>query len=250
LKEYFKKTEGWSGSFFWSVKTYLLQEGMFFPVVSRGIRTSPNVISNMMRRYGSPAGTGGGLASIVNMEILAAEPPEKIESIWLEYHQSKPYISAVIPADIYTSMKERTQRAPMFVFPLLKPPGYLSVFFSSVEDTFLYTSLEEYRMMAGAAKPWLTIKHYTEFAQSKNIVLMRGETNEDELSLTDAKFLHNQTRLFLLDNTKYGLMRLFNAAPQHFNFKDVLTALDTLDTPDNPPPNISNSNNTNINNNQ
>ena len=77
----------------------------------------------------------------------------------------------------------------------------------------------------------LTIHHFDELVDSKDVVLMRGEFDPNVFSAVEAQFLSMQMQLYYGEKTKPSkrrLLHLFNHEPKHFHYMDVVAELDTI----------------------
>lgn len=91
----------------------------------------------------------------------------------------------------------------------------------------LFTGLEDYKARGTQAAPYFTLSYYTEFAETKDLVLIRGDiVFTSKLSDSEAKWLLETAQSFYLNDTRYKLVELFNKETSEFEFKDVLQALD------------------------
>lgn len=91
----------------------------------------------------------------------------------------------------------------------------------------LLTGLEDYKASGTQASPYMTVTFYTEFAESKDLVLIRGDVVfTSKLSDEEAKWLLETTQSFYLNDTRYKLVERFSKQTRDFEFKDVLQALD------------------------
>ncbi|GKV53634.1 hypothetical protein SLEP1_g60152 [Rubroshorea leprosula] len=91
----------------------------------------------------------------------------------------------------------------------------------------LFTGLEDYKARGTQASPYFAATFYTEFAESKDLVLIRGDiVFTSKLSDDEAKWLLETTQSLYLNDTRYKLVERFNKEPRNFEFKDVLQALD------------------------
>lgn len=91
----------------------------------------------------------------------------------------------------------------------------------------LFTGLEDYKARGTQASPYFTTTFYTEFAESKDLVLSRGDiVFTSKLSDEEAKWLLETTLSFYLNDARYKLVECFNRQPREFEFTDVLRALD------------------------
>lgn len=91
----------------------------------------------------------------------------------------------------------------------------------------IFTGLEDYKARGTQASPYFTVTHYTEFAESKDLVLIRGDVVfTSKLNDSEAKWLIEITQSFYLNDVRYKLVERFNKQTQDFEFKDVLQALE------------------------
>lgn len=107
--------------------------------------------------------------------------------------------------------------------------GILLLWFDSSAQMpyILFTGLEDYKARGTQASPFLTVTHYTEFADSKDIVLIRGDVVfTSKLSDSEAKWLMETAQSFYLNDTRFKLVERFNKETHEFEFKDVLQALE------------------------
>ena len=115
------------------------------------------------------------------MDLLKDKSAEEISEIWRKYHADKDCVSAVIPAEMYAQMRERFITHKTFLFPLPRKQGYefFVVQFDGNEAHFC--SLINYQAFGANAPECLTLVHYTEMADDKQIVLMVGEYDTNML---------------------------------------------------------------------
>lgn len=91
----------------------------------------------------------------------------------------------------------------------------------------LFTGLEDYKTRGTQASPYFTVTHYTEFAESKGVVLVRGDVVlPSKLSDSEARWLLETSQTFYLNDAKYRLVERFNKETHEFEFNDVLRALE------------------------
>lgn len=95
------------------------------------------------------------------------------------------------------------------------------------------TSLLEYKTKGEKARPFFTITHFPELAESKGIVLMRGEINDNPkkmLTASNAQFLAFALQQFYSTDNQHRLelVRLFNDVPDEFNYKELIKEMDDI----------------------
>jgi ATP synthase F1 complex assembly factor 1 len=102
-------------------------------------------------------------------------------------------------------------------------------------STILFTPLQEYKLRESFATPYLVLTHYTDFARTHGIVLLRGEVTPGAsgaghlLSQADAQLLALAIQKFYLWGPKGGdeaegerLVRIFHQRPQEFKWEELL----------------------------
>ncbi|KAG5729777.1 hypothetical protein E4T56_gene979 [Termitomyces sp. T112] len=107
-------------------------------------------------------------------------------------------------------------------------------------STILFTPLQEYKMRAAFATPYLVLTHYTDLAHSHGVVLLRGEITPNSnsanargegnymLTQEDAQLLSMVAQKFYLwDNQGQvsaggELLKCFHEKPQEFEWEELL----------------------------
>lgn len=93
----------------------------------------------------------------------------------------------------------------------------------------IFTGLEDYMAKGTEAAPYFTISYYTEFAESNDVVLVKGDiVLTSKLTDSEAKWLLETAQSLYLNDARYNLIQRFNKT-HGFEFKDVLQALDMPD---------------------
>lgn len=166
------------------------------------------------------------LDSIVDIERLKDRDPENITSIWDDYHIGRGHIGATMKASLYHLLEHRAKECRYFVIPLWRGSGYITMFVQVQTPHMLFTGLEDYKARGTQASPYYTVSFYTEFAESKDLVLIRGDVVfTSKLTDSEAKWLVETAQSFYLNDVRYKLVERFNKDPSEFEFKDVLRAL-------------------------
>lgn len=167
------------------------------------------------------------LDSIIDIERVKDRSPEDIASAWDDYHLGRGHIGASMKANLYHLLEYRTADCRYFVIPLWRGSGYTTMFAQVQMPHMIFTGLEDYKARGTQATPYFTVTYYNEFAQSKDMVLIRGDVVlPSKLSDSEAKWLLETTQTFYLNDVRYKLVERFNRQTHDFEFKDVLQALD------------------------
>lgn len=130
-------------------------------------------------------------------------------------------------AKLYHLLEHRASECRYFVIPLWRGSGYTSMFVQAQAPHMIFTGLEDYKARGTQASPYFTVTFYTEFAESKDLVLIRGDVVfTSKLTDSEAKWLLETAQSFYLNDVRYKLVERFNRQTREFEFKDVLQALD------------------------
>ncbi|VFQ97113.1 unnamed protein product [Cuscuta campestris] len=167
------------------------------------------------------------LDSIMDVERAKTKSAEELAEIWSDYHLGRGHIGASMKASLYHLLEQRSGDCRYFVIPLWRGTGYSTMFVQVQTPHILITGLEDYKARGTQASPYFTISYYTEFAESKDLVLVRGDVVfTSKLSDSEAKWLLETAHSFYLNDTRYKLVERFNKETRKFVFEDVLRALE------------------------
>ncbi|KAK4440013.1 ATP synthase mitochondrial F1 complex assembly factor 1 [Sesamum alatum] len=167
------------------------------------------------------------LESILDLDRAKNKSPEELADIWDDYHLGRGHIGVSMKAKLYHMLEQRTADCRYFVIPLWKGSGYTTMFLQVQMPHMLFTGLEDYKARGTQAAPYFTATYYKEFADSKDLVLIRGDVVfTSKLSDAEAKWLLETAQSFYLNDVRYKLVERFNKQTREFEFKDVLRALE------------------------
>ncbi|KAK1321699.1 hypothetical protein QJS10_CPA03g00106 [Acorus calamus] len=167
------------------------------------------------------------LDSIIDVKRVMTRSPEDLVSIWDDYHLGRGHIGASMKAKSFYLLEQRSGPCRFFVLPLRRGSGYNTMFVQVQMPHMLFTGLEDYKARGTQASPYLTVTYYKEFAETKDVVLVRGDiVFTSKLDDEEAKWLIQTAQSFYLNDTRYNLVERFNKMTHDFEFKDILQALD------------------------
>ncbi|KAE9610727.1 hypothetical protein Lal_00021198 [Lupinus albus] len=166
------------------------------------------------------------LDSIVDVHRLKDRDPQDIASAWDDYHIGRGHIGATMKAKLYNLLEHRASECRYFVIPLWRGRGYTTMFVQVQAPHMMFTGLEDYKARGTQASPYFTVTFYKEFAESKDLVLIRGDiVFTSKLTDSEAEWLLETAQSFYLNDARYKLVERFNRETHDFEFKDVLQAL-------------------------
>ncbi|KAJ3322112.1 hypothetical protein HDV06_003563 [Boothiomyces sp. JEL0866] len=172
------------------------------------------------------------LNEILKVELLENESNEKISEIWNTYHSSREACSASLDKQFYDKLHAKGKEYPMFVLPLPRDDGYEIYLLQFQGHQVYFTPLVEYQMNKENARPSFSITFYTDFAESKDLVLMLGERSDANgtLNLQDAQHLIYQLQIFYVTGTEAQKAQLekFWKDSQNFNYQELIESLAQL----------------------
>ncbi|XKL65731.1 hypothetical protein PGB90_009151 [Kerria lacca] len=120
------------------------------------------------------------LEKIMKIDLIKEKSGEEIKQIWEEFHKSKENtISATVPITSFRLIQEKSKIHPIFLLPLPRNQGYEFIMLQFTENEIHFTPLISYQMHKENAPECLTMIYFSEFADNKNIVLMKGEYDKN-----------------------------------------------------------------------
>eukprot|EP00897_Mesotaenium_endlicherianum_P005081 jgi/Mesen1/4600/ME000232S03844 len=166
------------------------------------------------------------LNEIVNVEGLQACTPEEIKKTWNDAHIGRSHISTTLSSQQYDGLCFRAQSCPMFVLPVLREKGFVSMLTQAQMPHLLFTGLEDYKVRGTEAAPFFVVTHYPDLAESKEIVLVRGDVVlPSRLSDDEARELLKNIHDYYLDDGRYRHVKTFNKESREFDYREVLKDL-------------------------
>ncbi|KAJ1724939.1 hypothetical protein LPJ53_000865 [Coemansia erecta] len=172
------------------------------------------------------------LDQILRIDLLESKNTQEIGEIWNQYHATKDTISAAIPAATYGDLLAVAKKNPLFVLPLPRESGVEFFFLQFDHHQVHFTSLLEYKQNTVNARPYLTLTHYTDLMDSKDVVLMRGEMDGEQkfIDVQNAQYLALQMQMFYVTGgpEKRGLVEKFNQQPELFDYQELLEQAEKL----------------------
>ncbi|XP_002153921.3 ATP synthase mitochondrial F1 complex assembly factor 1 [Hydra vulgaris] len=174
----------------------------------------------------------GQLDKLMKLNLLEDKSGEEIGKIWNAYFKSADNVTAVIPHTIFDHIMKRKKEYPIFLYPLPKSEGYEFVLshFTNQNRCF-FTSLINYQAHGDNA-PWqLSLVYYTEFKESKGIVLMAGEFDVKCMNVLEVQCLVQLQQLFYGTDSpsRLKLLMQFNREPNSFRHMDLIKEMESSD---------------------
>lgn len=170
------------------------------------------------------------LSDIMKTELLQDKTTEEIKAIWEDYHKSKDGIAATIPSEIYDKLYQRSLEHSTFLLALPRSEGYEFIVCQFASNEIHFTPLISYQAHKENAPECLTITHYVDLKEAKNLVLMKGEFNKEIINATEAQCLANQIQLYYGqdDEKRLQIMDRFTNKPLEFKHMDLIAQLECL----------------------
>ncbi|CAG5124144.1 unnamed protein product [Candidula unifasciata] len=180
-------------------------------------------------RAGAGMTSSKGLDSILKMDLIHDKTAEEISKIWNQYHSGKDCVYAVLKAEDYENLREKSKECPVFVYPVRRDDGFEFILSQFDRNEVYFTPLGMFQMVRENAPPCLTLTHYTDLIEDKGIVLMNGQFDEKVLKQQLALSLVQQMSIYYGRNSKfYNLVYRFNYEPHNFQYQELIDALKSL----------------------
>ncbi|VAI48816.1 unnamed protein product [Triticum turgidum subsp. durum] len=158
------------------------------------------------------------LGSILDVERAKGLSPEHLVAAWDDV-SALPLLPYILFSSVLALRRSHSLAAVYkrtnFIFCTVQLPH------------MIFTGLEDYKARGTQASPYYTVTHFTEFAETKDTVLVRGDVVfTSKLTDAEAKCLLETAHSFYLNDVRYKLVERFNKETHDFEFKDVLQALE------------------------
>ncbi|XP_059480524.1 ATP synthase mitochondrial F1 complex assembly factor 1 isoform X1 [Neocloeon triangulifer] len=170
------------------------------------------------------------LSEVMKTELIEGKSADEIKKIWQQYYGIKDAVAAVIPPASFKEILENGKKHPLFLFPLPRSNGYEFIVTQFSGNEIHFTTLINYQTHKENSPECLTLIHYTDLMESKGIVLMRGEYDNNILNASEAQCLANQVQLYYgqPSESKKKLLETFTNNPTAFRHMDLVTELESL----------------------
>lgn len=184
----------------------------------------------MQRSFVLMPGQNRTLNDVVRLDRFMMEPTNRIIEIWRQYHAGKgDTIAAGIPASKYDTFVRRTKECPMFVLPIKRGEGYLTLILQHQDNACLVTDLDSFNRFKQAAPSYAVLHHYDELKEEKGLVLMRGDVDLAKMTQLEAKLVSSLMHAYYLQDDKFEkYVYRFNKNPRDFNFEQLLGDLSLI----------------------
>jgi len=165
------------------------------------------------------------LNTIVKLNVFTQETPERVDTIWQEYHKkSLAATGFTLHAPDHVAITERMKQCPMFIWPVFKKDNEHVIMLSQKQGKFVFcTYLEDYKRNPETAGPWLSLAMYDDMCASKGMALIRGDFTPN-LTKIEGEILSRMILFGYHDEAAYKHVHAFNKTPATFNFEEYLSA--------------------------
>ena len=175
------------------------------------------------------------LDEVMKLEMINDESPDRLKTIWTEYHLTKATsLGYTISDEENQKIIERLKESPIFIHPVFKDEigdTHIIMLSQMLEKYTMFTYLEEYKQNPDAATQWASLKIFDEFASSKGLALVRGDLSP-QLTRAEGDQLTRSMLHVYLDNDAYSqYVKVFNHAPGQFNFQGYVDFMKSLINP-------------------
>jgi len=204
---------------------------------------NPVYVDSKEREFSMPTKPKSGLSSqtsmkkektledVMKIDMIADKSAEEISILWKAFFTAKKEkLCAVIPSATFRKMKELYGLHKTFVLPLPRKDGYEFFIVQFLGNEAHFTSLINYQAYSENAPEVMTLVHYTDVAESKEIVLMVGEFDGNSLSLHEAQCLANQVEMYYCNpsESKKYLLDTFTFKATEFKHQDLVDQLENI----------------------
>jgi GNAT superfamily N-acetyltransferase len=160
------------------------------------------------------------LDEVVKLPLLRLESAEDVRKIWetQHTHETEGAVGAVYSKAEFEAYKHRSIRHSMFVLPVRREQGFMTMLMQFQGNACLFTYLEDYQKNPQTAMPWLAIHLFDDIMATHGLCLARGEFSKPHLTKPEAKRLLALMHRFYVHDDFYQKVVEFNDAPDRFDF--------------------------------
>ena len=189
-------------------------------MMERMQRTSKNEQPESKEKEAAPRKR---LNDIIKLDLLADKSSSEIAEIWTQYYSTKDRVLyATVPVDKYVRIKSKGKECPQFLYALPREEGFEFLLGQCSNDDWYYTPLLAFQTHGEFAPYSLSVNYYTELAEEKGIVLMKGEIASDDLGPELATLLVHQTQLMYGSDENFELVKTMHERPDDFKHMDII----------------------------
>ncbi|KAL6877584.1 hypothetical protein ACP4OV_012799 [Aristida adscensionis] len=166
------------------------------------------------------------LSSILDVERAKGLSPEHLVAAWDDVSFGTRSYRCINESKALSSLGTKISDVPALCYSFVEGKWIYHYVYARM-PYMIFTGLEDYKARGTQASPYYTVTHYTEFAETKDTVLIRGDVVfTSKLTDSEAKCLLETAHSFYLNDVRYRLVERFNKETHEFEFKDVLQVLD------------------------
>lgn len=159
------------------------------------------------------------LDEVVKLPLLRLESTENVKVIWetQHVHETEGAVGTAYTKREFETFKHRSHKHPMFVLPVRREGGYMTMLTQFQGNACLFTYLEDYKKNPQSALPWLAIHLFDDLMDTHSICLARGEFSKPHLTKPEANRLMSLLHRFYINDDHYKLVAQFNDSPNLFD---------------------------------
>lgn len=165
------------------------------------------------------------LDEIIKKDMLESKSGAEISDIWYTYHESRENVHGLVyKGKAGEDILARAKSCPFFVQPIFRDDGFFMMISQFQEPShFLMAYLEDYKMDPSAAQPLLTFSIFEDYAQEKDLTLVRCEILNKGLHDSEGrKIVENMLDSYMCD-VEFATVKNFNQRPNSFDVDDFIS---------------------------
>jgi hypothetical protein len=194
---------------------------------TRAVASKTTVATAVCTRYLSFSFAGPKtLDDILKKDLTSDKSGTEVADIWFSYHETKDNVlGLVLNGEDGKLVLSRDKECPFFVQPVFRDDGFFMLISQFQEPThFLMAYFEDYKMDPHSATPLLTFSVFDDFADSKDLTLIRCDILNNNIQQDEGRKVVQS----VLDNYRgeeYGSVKTFNDRPKSFDIDDYISRM-------------------------
>mmetsp|Transcript_40789 Transcript_40789/g.74657 ORF Transcript_40789/g.74657 Transcript_40789/m.74657 type:complete len:324 (-) Transcript_40789:89-1060(-) len=164
------------------------------------------------------------LSDVLKTELLDEKSAAEISDLWMTYHEGKENVHGLtLDAAKGKTVLSRAAQCPFFLHPVFREQGHFMIVSQfQAPNYFLLAFLEDYQMDPARAQPLLTISLFDDYAEGKDVTLVRCDIVNRGIADDEG---YNLCKRLLDDygnEDDFRTVHLFNKKPDAFDVDEFV----------------------------
>ncbi|CAB9499364.1 F1 complex assembly factor 1 [Seminavis robusta] len=165
------------------------------------------------------------LDEIMKKDLLENKTGTEIADIWYTYHETKDSVHGLTyKGEDAKNILSRANSCPFFVQPIFRDDGFFMMISQFQDPSYFFMALlDDYKMDPSAAQPLLTFSVFDDYAESKDLTLVRCDILNNGLEDEEGRKIVQSVLDSYLCDREFATVETFNKRPNSFDVDDFVS---------------------------